>query len=84
MINVLHLFFLGYLKLNCADDEVIDSALCIFKAVIFRTNSSLSKCAADISQINALLPMLLHLLDERDTAAKAVIKLFAEYCSMYD
>ncbi|XP_070052827.1 uncharacterized protein [Nicotiana tomentosiformis] len=69
-------------QLNCADDEVIDSALCIFKAVIFRTNSSLSKCAADISQINALLPMLLHLLDERDSAAKAVIKLFAEYCSI--
>ncbi|KAK4372602.1 hypothetical protein RND71_007986 [Anisodus tanguticus] len=69
-------------QLNSVDDEVIVSSLCIFKAVIFRTNSSLSKHSADIRQINALLPMLLHLLDERDSAAKAVIKLFAEYCSI--
>lgn len=65
------------------DDEVIDSSFCIFKAVILRTNSSLAKHSADIRQINALLPMLLELLDERDGAAKAVIKLFAEYCSKY-
>ncbi|KAG5615548.1 hypothetical protein H5410_015372 [Solanum commersonii] len=69
-------------QLNSVDDEVIDSSLCIFKAVIFRTNSSLSKHSADIRQINALLPMLLDLLDERDSAAKAVIKLLAEYCSI--
>ncbi|XP_059298575.1 uncharacterized protein LOC132051492 isoform X4 [Lycium ferocissimum] len=69
-------------QLNNVDDEVIDSSLCIFKAVIFRTNSSLSKHSADLRQINAVLPMLLHLLDERDSAAKAVIKLFAEYCSI--
>ncbi|KAK4343712.1 hypothetical protein RND71_036806 [Anisodus tanguticus] len=68
--------------LNSVDDEVVDSSLCIFKAVIFRTNSSLSKHSADIRRISALLPMLLHLLDERDSAAKAVIKLFAEYCSL--
>ncbi|KAJ8528546.1 hypothetical protein K7X08_022238 [Anisodus acutangulus] len=67
-------------QLNSVDDEVVDSSLCIFKAVIFRTNSSLSKHSADIRRISALLPMLLHLLDERDSAAKAVIKLFAEYC----
>ncbi|XP_060206681.1 uncharacterized protein LOC132634681 isoform X3 [Lycium barbarum] len=69
-------------QLNNVDDEVIDSSLCIFKAVIFRTNSSLSKHSADLRQIDAVLPMLLHLLDERDSAAKAVIKLFAEYCSI--
>ncbi|MCE2054937.1 hypothetical protein HAX54_041674 [Datura stramonium] len=69
-------------QLNSVDDEVIDSSLCIFKAVIFRTNCSLSKQSADIRQITAQLPMLLHLLDERDSAAKAVIKLFAEYCSI--
>ncbi|XP_006349558.1 uncharacterized protein [Solanum tuberosum] len=69
-------------QLNSVDDEVIDSSLCIFKAVIFRTNSSLSKHSADIRQINAQLPMLLDLLDERDSAAKAVIKLLAEYCSI--
>lgn len=68
-------------QLNSVDDEVIDSSFCIFKAVILRTNSSLAKHSADIRQINALLPMLLELLDERDGAAKAVIKLFAEYCS---
>lgn len=82
MLNNLPFFF-GILKLSSVDDEVIDSSLCIFKAVIFRTNSGLSKHSADIRQINSLLSMLLDVLDERDSAAKAVIKLVAEYCSMY-
>lgn len=49
---------------------------------MFRTNLSKSNLE-DNRQIEAILPSLLHLLDERDAAAKAVVNLIAEYCSMY-
>ncbi|KAL2466133.1 ARM repeat superfamily protein [Abeliophyllum distichum] len=69
-------------QLSCADEEVIDGAICIFKAVIFRTNHSLSESNLDDTrQMDAILSSLLHLLDERDVAAKAVVNLVAEYCS---
>ncbi|KAI3471664.1 hypothetical protein Pfo_028314 [Paulownia fortunei] len=70
-------------QLRCADEEVIDGAISIFKAVIFRTNHTLSKRSiGDIRQMDASLPILLNLLDERDAAAKAIVKLLAEYCSI--
>lgn len=68
-------------QLSCADEEVIDGAICIFKAVMCRTNLSKSNLE-DNRQIEAILPSLLHLLDERDVAAKAVVNLIAEYCSI--
>ncbi|KAH6818792.1 hypothetical protein C2S51_002395 [Perilla frutescens var. frutescens] len=70
-------------QLMCADEDVIDGAITIFKAVIFKTNHTLSRRSlGDIRQIDAFLPTLLNLLDERDAAAKAIVKLLAEYCSM--
>ncbi|KAL3819820.1 hypothetical protein ACJIZ3_005725 [Penstemon smallii] len=70
-------------QLRCADEEVIDGAISMFKAVIFRTNHILSKSSlGEIRQMDAVLPLLLNLLDERDAAAKAVVKLLAEYCSI--
>ncbi|KAL0359508.1 UNVERIFIED_CONTAM: hypothetical protein Sangu_0800200 [Sesamum angustifolium] len=66
-----------------ADEEVIDGAINIFKAVIFRTNHAPSKqSVADTRQMDALLAILLDLLDERDAAAKAIVKLVAEICSI--
>lgn len=73
------------LQLRCADEDVIDGAINIFKAVILKTNHTLSKRSpGDVRQMDALLPTLLDLLDERDAAAKAIVKLIAEYCSMYN
>ncbi|GFP89684.1 hypothetical protein PHJA_001112200 [Phtheirospermum japonicum] len=70
-------------QLRCADEEVIDGTISIFRAVIMRTNHTLStRSLDDVRQMNALLPMLLSLLDERDAAAKAIVKLLAEYCSI--
>lgn len=64
---------------------MIDGAISIFKAVVFETNHTLSQRShGDIGKMEALLPLLLNLLDERDAAAKAIVKLLAEYCSMYD
>ncbi|KAL0453083.1 UNVERIFIED_CONTAM: hypothetical protein Slati_1286400 [Sesamum latifolium] len=70
-------------QLRFADEEVIDGAINIFKAVILRTNHASSKrSVADPRQMDALLATLLDLLDERDAAAKAIVKLVAEYCSI--
>lgn len=73
------------LQLRCDDEDVIDGAISILKAVIFKTNHTLSRRSlVDVIQLDAFLPTLLNLLDERDTAAKAIVKLLAEYCSMYN
>ncbi|KAG8371928.1 hypothetical protein BUALT_Bualt12G0013800 [Buddleja alternifolia] len=70
-------------QLRCSDEEVIDGAISILKAAIFLTNHTLSKSSlGDNTQMDSLLPILLNLLDERDAAAKAVVKLVAEYCSI--
>ncbi|XP_019154481.1 PREDICTED: uncharacterized protein LOC109150918 isoform X2 [Ipomoea nil] len=68
-------------QLQSADDEVIEGATCILRVVIFKTNQRLTK-SAETKEMDTSLPMLLHLLDERDGAAKVVIKLVAEYCSI--
>ncbi|KAK2995775.1 hypothetical protein RJ640_010751 [Escallonia rubra] len=65
-------------QLSSADEDVIEGAACIFKAAMFRASSSLS----DTRHMDAALPLLLHLLDERDGASKAVVILVAEYCSI--
>ncbi|XVE96000.1 hypothetical protein REPUB_Repub02eG0183900 [Reevesia pubescens] len=82
-------------QLHCIDEDVIDGVaentaiqiylywvVCIFKAVIFKPNSSSKGSLTDTNQMDAVVPVLLHLLDERDAAARAVVMLIAEYCSI--
>lgn len=77
------LYLLISWKLHCHDEDVIDAVVCIFKAALFRQNHSSGSRFTDTRQMDSLLPLLLHLLDERDGAARAVVMLIAEYCSMY-
>lgn len=75
---------LSFLQLSSADDDVIDGAISILKAIIFGTNHlAFGHNLTDTKQMNSMLPLLLNLLDERDATAKAVVTLIAEYCSMY-
>ncbi|XWS56252.1 hypothetical protein CRYUN_Cryun09bG0070000 [Craigia yunnanensis] len=69
-------------QLHCTDEDVIDGVVCIFKAVIFKPNNSSGSNLTDTDQMDAVVPLLLHLLDERDAAARAVVMLIAEYCSI--
>ncbi|XP_042053804.1 uncharacterized protein LOC121798730 isoform X2 [Salvia splendens] len=70
-------------QLRCADEDVIDGTTTIFKAVILNTNHMLSsRSLRDDRRIDVFLPTLLNLLDEQDAAAKAIVKLLAEYCSI--
>ncbi|KAL3533812.1 hypothetical protein ACH5RR_007333 [Cinchona calisaya] len=70
-------------QFHSADEEVIDSAVYIFKAAIFRTHVTSSRDHnAEPREMNSVMPMLIHFLDERDAAAKAVVKLVAEYCTL--
>nr|GEV80365.1 hypothetical protein [Tanacetum cinerariifolium] len=70
-------------QLCSADDDVIDGAVSMLKATIFGTNHLASGCSlTDNKQMKSVLPLLLNLLDERDGAARAVVTLIAEYCSM--
>ncbi|XP_057488030.1 uncharacterized protein LOC130774052 isoform X2 [Actinidia eriantha] len=70
-------------QLHSADEDVIDGAVCILKSVIFRTNISLAGSSpTDTRDMDVVLPLLLHLLDERDGTSRAVVALIAEYCSI--
>ncbi|GAV57287.1 hypothetical protein CFOL_v3_00825 [Cephalotus follicularis] len=68
-------------QLRCADEEVIDGVVCIFKAAIFWPNNSCGSSVTDSRQMDAVLPLLLPFLDERDGMARAVVMLISEYCS---
>ncbi|XP_074378983.1 uncharacterized protein LOC141720455 isoform X2 [Apium graveolens] len=68
-------------QLHSADEDVIDGAMFLIKAAVFRTNSSPDAiCLPDTRHIDAIVPSLLLLLDGRDGAAKAAVTLIAEFC----
>ncbi|KAH1123046.1 hypothetical protein J1N35_006206 [Gossypium stocksii] len=69
-------------QLHCNDEDVIDGVVHIFKVIIFKTNNSSGSTVTDTNQMDSMVPLLLHLLDERDAAARAVVMLIAEYCSI--
>ncbi|XP_059646314.1 uncharacterized protein LOC132292139 isoform X2 [Cornus florida] len=70
-------------QLRYADEDVIDGAVCILKAIIFKANYSLSRSSLpDTRQMEFVLPLLLNLLDEWDGTTRAIVMLIAEYCSM--
>ncbi|CAL0310061.1 unnamed protein product [Lupinus luteus] len=69
-------------QLNCTDEDVIVGIVSIFKAIILKPNYSQEDTHTDTSQANIVVPFLLHLLDERDGTARAVVLLIAEYCLM--
>ncbi|KAE9590737.1 hypothetical protein Lal_00023286 [Lupinus albus] len=69
-------------QLNCTDEDVIVGIVSIFKAIILKPDYSQEDTHIDSSQANIVVPFLLHLLDERDGTARAVVMLIAEYCLM--
>lgn len=81
--HVLFSFFFFSLKIQCHDEDVIDGVVCIFKTALFNPNHSPGSSLIDTRQMDSVLPLLLNLLDEQDGTARAVVKLIAEYCSMY-
>ncbi|XP_068472722.1 uncharacterized protein [Phaseolus vulgaris] len=69
-------------QLNCTDEDVIAGVVSIFKAIILRPDYSQEDALTDSRKENSVIPFLLHLLDERDGTARAVVMLIGEYCSM--
>lgn len=61
---------------------MIVGVVSIFKAIILKPNHSQEDAFTDSRQANIVIPFLLHLLDEQDGTARAVVMLIAEYCSM--
>uniref|UniRef100_A0A6N2JZZ3 Uncharacterized protein n=1 Tax=Salix viminalis TaxID=40686 RepID=A0A6N2JZZ3_SALVM len=69
-------------QLHCDDEDVMEGAVYIIKSVILKPNHSSGNGLTDSREMDAVLPLLLHLLDERDVTARAVVMLIAECCSM--
>ncbi|CAH8362130.1 unnamed protein product [Eruca vesicaria subsp. sativa] len=64
-------------QLRSNKEEISEGVVAIFKEVI----SKLQSQSGDTMCLDVVIPSLLHLLDERDGAAKAVSVLLADYCS---
>ncbi|KAJ7976810.1 putative ARM repeat superfamily protein [Quillaja saponaria] len=69
-------------QLHCADEGLIVGDVSMIKTIIMNPNCSAGSGLADTAQVDAVISFLLHLLDERDGTARAVVLLIAEYCSM--
>uniref|UniRef100_A0A1D1ZF51 Peroxisomal membrane protein PEX21 n=1 Tax=Anthurium amnicola TaxID=1678845 RepID=A0A1D1ZF51_9ARAE len=67
-------------QLKCDHQDLVEVTLSILRAIMFRTDFSSGSSAAHTHQVEATLPLLLSLLDERDSTAKTVILLIAEFC----
>ncbi|XP_021724096.1 uncharacterized protein LOC110691464 [Chenopodium quinoa] len=65
--------------LHCADEDVVNVAVCIFRFVILKIAGSNFNDPIDCKEF--LMP-LLGLLDERDGASRAVTALIADFCSI--
>ncbi|EFH52684.1 binding protein [Arabidopsis lyrata subsp. lyrata] len=68
-------------QLRSNNEEISEDVVAIFKAVIFKLQSQSGDSFSDTMCMDVVIPSLLHLLDERDGAAKAVSVLLADYCS---
>ncbi|XP_023637799.1 uncharacterized protein LOC17887274 isoform X2 [Capsella rubella] len=68
-------------QLRNNNEDISDDVVAILKAVIFKLQSQSGDSYSDTMCVDVLIPSLLHLLDERDGAAKAGSVLLADYCS---
>ncbi|XP_021893322.1 uncharacterized protein LOC110811211 isoform X2 [Carica papaya] len=69
-------------QLHSDDDDIVEGVVCIMRAAIFRPNDLSGGHPTNARQMDVVMPTLLHLLNERDSAARAVVSLIAEYCSI--
>ncbi|XP_010524083.1 PREDICTED: uncharacterized protein LOC104802271 isoform X1 [Tarenaya hassleriana] len=69
-------------QLRCNDEGVTDGVVGILKATVFKQHSASGGSSLKTRHMDIMIPSLLHILDERDGTAKAVIVLIAEYCSI--
>ncbi|GMH08179.1 hypothetical protein Nepgr_010019 [Nepenthes gracilis] len=65
-------------QFHCADEDVTDVVVCIFKLAIFKMTDG---GVGNPTEMEAVLPSFLQMLDECDDAARAAVVLIAEYCS---
>ncbi|KAF6172889.1 hypothetical protein GIB67_035443 [Kingdonia uniflora] len=70
------------LQLQCDDEDVIEGTVSILRATILKTNCPVENSFQETTQLEEVFPLLLIFLDERNSAAKAVIPLTAELCSI--
>lgn len=68
-------------QLRSNNEEISEGVVAIFKEVISKLQSQSGDSFSDTMCLDVVIPSLLHLLDERDGAAKAVSVLLADYCS---
>ncbi|KAK1313617.1 hypothetical protein QJS10_CPA06g01801 [Acorus calamus] len=70
------------LQLQSADEDMIEGSIEVLRLIIFKTNLESGSCLLETQQMESVLPLLLNLLDQRDSAARAVVLLISEYCAL--
>ncbi|BBN09380.1 hypothetical protein MPTK1_4g19310 [Marchantia polymorpha subsp. ruderalis] len=68
-------------QLRGGDNTIVELAVGILRAILFRQTVSApaSGAGSSVSRLETVVPMLMEMLDTRDTAARAVVLLLAEY-----
>nr|XP_029117568.1 uncharacterized protein LOC105034833 isoform X4 [Elaeis guineensis] len=69
-------------QLRYGDEFLMEGSLSILRVLIFKENFSSGSSNLNTAEMDMVLPLLLSFLDVRDSIAKAVVLLFAEYCSL--
>ncbi|XP_042514637.1 uncharacterized protein LOC122089182 isoform X2 [Macadamia integrifolia] len=71
-------------QLQSTDEDVIEGSVCILREIILKAkySSSTQSSLPDTQHMEAVLTLLLNLLDERDSPARAVVLLTAECCTI--
>ncbi|XP_020526348.1 uncharacterized protein LOC18439992 isoform X5 [Amborella trichopoda] len=70
-------------QLRCRDNVLVEGGVDILRKMIFKSNFSISADTEfDSGQIKVVVDLLLNLLDERDSVARAVVLLISECCSI--
>ncbi|KAL1209878.1 hypothetical protein V5N11_033951 [Cardamine amara subsp. amara] len=67
-------------QLRSNNEDISEGVIAIFKAVLFKLQSQSGDSFSDTMCVDVVIPSLLHLLDERDGAVKAISVLLADYC----
>ncbi|GLJ22075.1 hypothetical protein SUGI_0413790 [Cryptomeria japonica] len=72
-----------FAQLRHADGDSTDLAVDILRSIIFRSSIALpSNSESSFERMETITPLLIELLDERDSTARAVVLLIAEYFSI--
>ncbi len=80
-------FCFSFDQVRGGDNEIVDLAVAVLRALLFRPPPATLKASVTgpsiSSRMEEVVPMLMDMLDSRDSAARAGVLLVAEFFALY-